>query len=84
MADFVQGLDHSKLVFFGVVRTTIATWLWKELRLPQVLSAVIAPFSSPSYNLPIYLFGTLLQEVPDAPQSLRSVSVSSAARVTKD
>jgi len=55
MADFVQGLDLSKLVLFGTV-----------------LSVVIAPFSSPPYNLPIFLFGTLVQEVPDAPQSLRS------------
>jgi len=37
-----------------------------------VLSAVIAPFSSPTYNLPIFLFGTLVQELPEAPQSLRS------------
>ncbi|KAF9785856.1 hypothetical protein BJ322DRAFT_745950 [Thelephora terrestris] len=54
MADFVQALDHSKLVFFGTV-----------------LSAIVSPFSSPTYNLPIYLFGTLVQEIPDAPQSLR-------------
>ncbi|KAF9652021.1 hypothetical protein BDM02DRAFT_3061464, partial [Thelephora ganbajun] len=55
MADFIQTLDPSKLVFFGTV-----------------LSAVIAPFTSPAYNLPIFLFGTLVQEVSDVPQSLRS------------
>jgi len=55
MADFIQTLDPSKLVFFGTI-----------------LSAAIAPFSSPAYNLPIFLFGTLVQELPDAPQSLRS------------
>jgi len=67
MADFVQGLDPSKLVFFGTV-----------------LSAVIAPFSSPSYNLPIFLFGTLVQEVPDAPQSLRSFIALLGASVVFD
>jgi len=55
MADFVQRLDPSRLVSFGIV-----------------LSALIAPFSSPSYNLPIFLFLALVQEIPDTPQSLQS------------
>lgn len=77
MADFIQTLDPSKLVFFGTVRTATHRVMSTRSETPhQALSAVIAPFSSPAYNLPIFLFGTLVQELPDAPQSLRSVSAS--------
>ncbi|KAH9049338.1 hypothetical protein EDB84DRAFT_1556196 [Lactarius hengduanensis] len=40
MADFVQGLDASKLILAEAA-----------------LSFVVSPFSSPAYNLPIFLFG---------------------------
>ncbi|KAH7883593.1 hypothetical protein F5I97DRAFT_1544711 [Phlebopus sp. FC_14] len=36
-----------------------------------VLSFAISPFSSPGYNLPIFLFGTFVQESSDTVQSLR-------------
>ncbi|KAF9229290.1 hypothetical protein BS17DRAFT_876860 [Gyrodon lividus] len=36
-----------------------------------VLSFIISPFSAPGYNLPIFLFGTFVQESSDAVQSLR-------------
>lgn len=41
--------------------------------LPQVLSFIISPFSSPAYNLPIFLFGALVHESSDAVQSLKLV-----------
>ncbi|KAH8997308.1 hypothetical protein EDB92DRAFT_2112052 [Lactarius akahatsu] len=40
MADFVQGLDASKLILAEAA-----------------LSFVVSPFSSPAYNLPVFLFG---------------------------
>lgn len=40
---------------------------------PQVLSSIISPFSSPVYNLPIFLFGALVHESNDAVQLLKLV-----------
>ncbi|EPQ60816.1 hypothetical protein GLOTRDRAFT_135431 [Gloeophyllum trabeum ATCC 11539] len=57
MADFIQGLDPSKLVLAGAV-----------------MSFVIAPFTSPSYNLPIFLFGIYAQEQSEATQSMKAVT----------
>jgi len=36
-----------------------------------VLSFAISPFKSPSYNLPIFLFGIYAQEIPEGVQSLQ-------------
>lgn len=39
----------------------------------QILSFILSPFAAPAYNLPIFLFGTLVHESSDAPQSLKLV-----------
>jgi len=39
-----------------------------------VLSFIISPFSAPSYNLPIFLFGALVHENNEAIQSLKLFS----------
>ncbi|KAN0082775.1 hypothetical protein V8E55_008570 [Tylopilus felleus] len=36
-----------------------------------ILSFILSPFAAPAYNLPIFLFGTLVHESSDAPQSLK-------------
>ncbi|KAF8122950.1 hypothetical protein EV363DRAFT_1181320 [Boletus edulis] len=36
-----------------------------------VLSFILSPFQAPTYNLPIFLFGTLVHENSDAVQSLK-------------
>jgi len=41
-----------------------------------VLSFAISPFKSPSYNLPIFLFGIYAQEIPEGVQSLQIASKS--------
>ncbi|KAA1471474.1 hypothetical protein DENSPDRAFT_837483 [Dentipellis sp. KUC8613] len=54
MAEFIQGLDPSKLVLAETA-----------------LAAVISPFASASYNLPIFLFGIYAQENTEAVLSLQ-------------
>lgn len=41
----------------------------------QVLAFIISPFTVPAYNLPIFLFGSYVQESSDAAQSLNLVPV---------
>jgi len=36
------------------------------------LSLIVLPWDVPTYNFPLFLFGSLVQELPDAPQSLRT------------
>jgi hypothetical protein len=49
-----------------------------ELARLQVLSFAISPFTSPAYNLPIFLFGLYVQESQEAAHlSLQVVSSNS-------
>jgi hypothetical protein len=72
--DFVQGLDSSKLVLGGVVSFSIIL-LFRRRQHPswQGLSFFLSVFSSPPYNLPIFLFGAYAQEQTEAIQSLQIV-----------
>lgn len=45
-----------------------------DWNISQVLSFIISPFSSPAYNLPIFLFGIVVHENSEAVQSLKLVS----------
>lgn len=73
--DFVQGLDPSKLV----LAETVWTWLLNALEfqthriISQVLSFLLSPFSSPPYNLAIFLFGIYAQENSESVQALQTV-----------
>ncbi|KAI0047840.1 hypothetical protein FA95DRAFT_1186724 [Auriscalpium vulgare] len=67
MADFVQGLDPSKLVLAEIA-----------------LTFTIAAFSSPAYNLPIFLFGLYAQENTEAVLSLQAFSALVGASVIAD
>jgi hypothetical protein len=72
--DFVQALDPSKLVLGGVVSFFIIHPFRRFQRSSwQALSFFLSLFSSPSYNLPIYLFGAYAQEQTEAIQSLQIV-----------
>ena len=74
MADLVQGLDTSKLIIAETVRFQLicSSWSCQPLR-PQVLSFAISPFTSPTYNLPIFLFGLYVQESQEAAARLLQV-----------
>ncbi|KIK94352.1 hypothetical protein PAXRUDRAFT_828066 [Paxillus rubicundulus Ve08.2h10] len=49
-----------------------------------VLSFITSPFTAPVYNLPIFLFGTIVQESSDAVQSLKVFSGLLSASIIFD
>jgi hypothetical protein len=72
MAEFLQALDPSKLVLVGTVRA-IHPSILHFLTSYQGVAFLMSPFTAPPYNLPIFLFGTIAQEVPEASRSLTTV-----------
>ena len=76
MADFLQQLDPSKLVMVGAVSCLTILALHLADVCTQALSLVTSAFTAPSYNLPIFLFGTYASEAADATQSLQTVILS--------
>lgn len=73
--DFVQALDPSKLVLAGTVsQPGPSNFIVPQTYLLQAVSFLLSPFASPSYNLPIFLFGCYAQENAEALQSLQTVS----------
>ncbi|KAI0068186.1 hypothetical protein BV25DRAFT_1818562 [Artomyces pyxidatus] len=67
MADFIQGLDPSKLVIAEVA-----------------LSFLTTPFTAPTYNLPIFLFGLYAQDNAEAVLSLQVFSALVGLSVISD
>jgi hypothetical protein len=67
MADFVRGLDASKLILAEAVRVYLCGSRGRcNSGNLQVLSFAISPFNSPVYNLPVFLFGLYVQESHEA------------------
>lgn len=79
MADFIQALDPAKLLLAETVSRPSVILVRRithyALRTAQALAFIISPFTVPAYNLPIFLFGSYVQESSDAAQSLTLVRI---------
>lgn len=74
MADFIQNLDPKSLVTIGAVRLFFRCSIDVIMtRTTQGIAFVVSPFTAPTYNFPLYLFGVYAQESTDATQSLKLV-----------
>jgi hypothetical protein len=75
--DFIQGLDPSRLVLAETVYIFLPDIIaWGSCSIAQVLSFLISPFTSPPYNLAIFLFGVYAQENTEGVQALQTVNPS--------